>query len=30
MGEKMNHVYPILPIPEAVKAHKQVAEIIRD
>ncbi|MHC5374160.1 alpha/beta hydrolase fold domain-containing protein [Enterococcus sp. LJL120] len=28
IGEKMNHVYPILPIPEAKKAQQKIAELI--
>ncbi|OWA35811.1 hypothetical protein B9G55_07935 [Saccharibacillus sp. O16] len=28
IGEKMNHVYPVFPIPEGRKAQQQIAEII--
>ncbi len=28
VGEKMDHVYPILPTPEGKAARKEIAEIL--
>ncbi len=30
IGHKLNHVFPVMPIPEARKAQKRIAEIILD